>query len=204
VQQDGSLTISKADSDRSGDAPKNPMRGVARGLLKLDIRGLVYWDVGSRVKAILAAAPKREPHAADALRESARVRRRWFSSRVLDLSPSERKWLAEGLRTWRRELRALANPLMRRWGRRNLLTWDIRSLVYSDVHYRAMVILQGNERMDRHAPFEELLHRSRSLRRRSRSRVLDLSPSERKWLADGLRALVRERRAVGAPQFMRV
>jgi hypothetical protein len=204
VQRDGLLAIAQAEAGQPGDAPENSGPWVARGLLKLDIRGLAYWDVASRAKAILATAPKREPHAADALPESAWARRRWFSSRVLDLSPSERKWLADGLRTWRRELRALVNPLMRRWGRRNLLTWDLRSLVYSDVHYRAMVVLQGDERMDRQASFEERLERSQSLRRRSRSRVLDLSPSERKWLADGLKALAREIRAVDGPPFMRV
>jgi len=92
MQQDDSLNTSNDDrspSQTSWGHLENPKRGIVREVVAYDPRFLAYFDMLNRIDPKLS-------------RLVGSRRRR--TSRQANLTPSERKRLADGLRAWRREV----------------------------------------------------------------------------------------------------
>jgi hypothetical protein len=96
VDQDGSFKISKAD-------PARLVQRFKQGSLKLDIRLLAYLKVKLEARSSL---DKKIYAYENPYPDWAPSRKRWYGSRLADLTPTERQWVADGLRAWRREVRA--------------------------------------------------------------------------------------------------
>ena len=106
MQRDDLLTTSKDDAARSQAAAEVPQRKVVRGMRALDPWLLEYFEVMCRAKKVVDGNPDLYP-------DNGLSPRRRYTSRKLNVTPSERKRLADGLRTARREIRALQSPNVR-------------------------------------------------------------------------------------------
>jgi hypothetical protein len=106
MQQDDSLTTSKDDPARSEAAAEVPHRKVVRGVLAWDPWLRELFEMRCRAKKVIDANPDLYPD--NGL--SPRLR---HTSRKLNMTPSERKQLADGVRAARRRIRALQSPNVR-------------------------------------------------------------------------------------------
>ena len=105
MQQDDSLTTLGNHPARS-EAPAEK-RGITRGLLAKDPWLLEYFYMTCRAKEVVDANPDLYP-----VTDQSPKRR--YTSRKLNMTPSERKQLADGVRAARRRIRAEHNPKVRR------------------------------------------------------------------------------------------
>ncbi len=105
MQQNDSLTTS-GDHPARSEAPAQK-RGVTRGLLGKDPWLLEYFYMTCRAKEVVDANPDLYP-----ITDLSPKRR--YTSRKLNMTSSERKRLADGVRASRRRIRAGYNPNVRR------------------------------------------------------------------------------------------
>ena len=107
MQRDDLLTTSKDDAARSQAAAEVPQRKVVRGMRALDPWLREYFYMTCRAKAVVDANPDLYP-----VTDQSPKRR--YTSRKLNMTPSERKQLADGVRAARRRIRAGYKPNVRR------------------------------------------------------------------------------------------
>jgi hypothetical protein len=112
MQPNDSLKTSKDDASRLETSRENPKYGITHGVLAWDPGLLAYFYMQCRAKAVVDAAMRADP---DSFPTSGLSPRRRYTSRKLNLTPAERKQLADGLRAARRKIRArrLLYPFLR-------------------------------------------------------------------------------------------